>query len=148
MTTQKHVLGGAACLLLSCPIIAATPVLAQQIATASAQARSAQGDVGFTERLLMPNAPVMLMRLEDVANVNQQLFNMPVVDAEGYRVGHFRRVETKVPGDLVAVITLNGSLRTIAVLTDHVRYHPNTQLIVADLTTRDFDLTPSGFPYG
>jgi hypothetical protein len=148
MITQKPVLGGAACLLLSCTMIAATPVLAQQIATVSAQARSAQGDIDFSERLLMPNAPVMLMRLEDVANVNGELFNMPVIDAYGYRVGHFRRVETKVPGDVVAVITLNGSRRTIAVLTDHVRYHPDTRLIIADLTTRDFDLTPSGFPYG
>ena len=88
------------------------------------------------------------MRLEDVADVNADLFNMPVIDAAGYPVGHFRRVETKVPGDVVAVITLNGSRRTIAVLTDHVRYESARRLIIADLTTFELDRTPSEFPSG
>jgi hypothetical protein len=124
-------------------MIATTPVSAQD-AAASAQA---QDDLAFSEKLLMPGAPVMFVRLEDVADVNEELFNMPVIDAEGYRVGRFRRVETKLPGDEVAVITLNGSRRTISVLTEHIRYHPGSQLIVADLTTGEFDLTPSGFPF-
>ena len=143
--TRKPVLCSAACLLLCCTTIAATPVLAQQIATPSAQAQS---DLDFADRLLMPNVPITLMRLEDVADVNDDLFNMPVIDAAGYPVGHFRRVETKEPGDVVAVITLNGSRRTIAVLTDHVRYEPGAQLIIADLTTFELDRTPSEFPSG
>ena len=142
MTTLKPVLCSAA-LLLCCAMIATTPVSAQD-AAASAQA---QDDLAFSEKLLMPGAPVMFVRLEDVADVNEELFNMPVIDAEGYRVGRFRRVETKLPGDEVAVITLNGSRRTISVLTEHIRYHPGSQLIVADLTTGELDLTPSGFPF-
>jgi hypothetical protein len=96
----------------------------------------------------MPNVPPTLMRVEDVADVNDELFNMPVIDAAGYRVGHFRRVETKVPDHVVAVITLNGSRRTISVLTDHVRFEPGTRLIIADLTTVELDRTPSEFPIG
>ena len=148
MTTRKPVLCGAACLLLCCTTIAATSVLAQQVATPSAQAQDAQNDLNFAERLLMPNVPVMLMRLEDVAEVNDELFNMPVIDAAGYPVAHFRRVETKVPGDIVAVITLNDSRRAIAVLTDHVRYEPARRRIIADLTTFELDRTPSEFPSG
>lgn len=148
MTTQKPVRGGAASLLLGCMVIAAMPALAQPIAGPSAQAQDEEGDLMFHDRLLIVNVPVTLMRLEDVADVNDELFNMPVIDAAGYRVGHFRRVETKVPGDVVAVITLNGSRRTIAVLTEHVRYEPGTRLIIADLTTGELDRTPSEFPSG
>jgi hypothetical protein len=158
MTTRKPVLCSAACLLLCCTTIAATPILAQQVATTPAQAQYDPDDLEFAERLLMPNVPVTLMRLEDVADVNNDLFNMPVIDSAGYRVGHFRRVETKVPGDVVAVITLtaspptlwppNLSRRTIAVLTDHVRYEPGTRFIIADLTTDELHLIPSEFPAG
>jgi hypothetical protein len=158
MTTRKPFLGRASCLLLCCTTIAATPVLAQPVATTPAQAQYDQADLDFADRLSIPNVPVTLMRLEDVADVNDDLFNMPVIDAAGYRVGHFRRVETKEPGDVVAVITLNASPptlappnispRTIAVLTDHVRYEPGTRLIIADLTTDELRLIPSEFPSG
>lgn len=148
MTTRKPVLCNAASLLLCSTIIAAAPVLAQPVATTSPQAQSIEGDLDFADRLLMPNIPATLIRLEDVADVNDELFNVPVMDAAGYRVGHFRRVETKEPGDVVAVITLNDSRRTIAVVVDHVRFHPESRLIIADLTTREFDVTPSEFPVG
>ena len=158
LTTRKPILCSAACLLLCCTTIAATPVLAQQVATTSAQALSDPDDLDFADRLLMPNVPVTLMRLEDVADANDDLFNTPVIDAAGYRVGHFRRMETKEPGDVVAVITLTASppslappnltRRTIAILTDHVRYEPGTRLIIADLTTDELHLTPSEFPSG
>ena len=100
MKTRKPVLYSAACLLLCCTTIAATPVLALEVATTSAQAQFEQDDVDFADRLLMPNVPPTLMRLEDIADVNDDLFNMPVIDAAGYPVGHFRRVETKVPATL------------------------------------------------
>jgi hypothetical protein len=158
MTTRKPVLCSAACLLLCCTTIAVAPVLAQQVATTSAQARYDQDDLNFVDRLIMPNVPPTLMRLEDVADVNDDLFNVPVVDAAGYTVGHFRRVETKMPGDVVAVITLDPAFRsvaslyswrrTIAVLTDHVRFEPGSRLIIADLTVADFIGTPSEFPSG
>ena len=158
MTMRKLVHGDTACLVLGCALIAATPVLAQQIATTSAQAQYEEGDLTFHDRLLMPNVPVTLMRLEDVADANDELFNMPVIDAAGYTVGHFRRVETKMPGDVVAVITLapafrsiaslNSWRRTIAVLTDHVRFEPGTRLIIADLTAGELIETPSEFPSG
>ena len=148
MTMRKPVLCSAAGLLLCCATIAATPALAQPVASPSAQAQYDPDDLDFADRLLMPNVPPTLMRLEDVADVNDELFNMPVIDAAGYRVGHFRRVEIKRPDDVVAVITLNGSRRTISVLTDHVRFEPGTRLIIADLTTFELDRTPSEFPTG
>lgn len=148
MTTRKPVLCSTASLLLCCTMFAAAPVLAQQAATMSPQAQDIEGDLDFADRLLMPSVPATLVRLEDVADVNDELFNMPIVDAAGYRVGHFRRVETKVPGDVVAVITLNDSRRTIAVLLDHVRFHPESRRIIADLTTHEFDVTPAEFPAG
>ena len=49
--------------------------------------------------------------------------------------------------DPVAVITLN-SRRTISVLTEHVRFDPAGRTVIADLTGREMDLIPSGFPYG
>jgi len=102
----------------------------------------------FAQRLIIRNVPVPLVRLEDVADVNYELFNAPVLDSAGLPVGHFRRIETKVPGDLVAVVTLNGSRRTISMLTDHVRFDPDRRTIIADLTAREIDRIPSGFPYG
>ena len=100
----------------------------------------------FRDRLLIRDVPP-LMRVEDVADANYELFNLPVLDSAGLTVGHFRRIETKDPGDLVAVITLN-SRRTISVLTEHVRFDPGRRTIIADLTGREMDLIPSGFPYG
>jgi hypothetical protein len=101
----------------------------------------------FRDRLLIRSVPP-LMRVENVTDPNYELFNMPVVDNAGLTVGHFRRIETKDPGDLVAVITLDGSRRTISVLTEHVRFDPSRRTIIADLTAREMDLIPSGFPYG
>jgi hypothetical protein len=101
----------------------------------------------FRDRLLIRDVPP-LMRVEDVTDPNYELFNLPVIDSAGLTVGHFRRIETKDPGDLVAVITLNGSRRTISVLTEHVRFDPGGRTIIADMTGREMDLIPSGFPYG
>ena len=101
----------------------------------------------FTDRLIIDVPPSALMRLEEAADVNREFFNVPVLDAAGLSVGHFRRIETKEPGDLVAVITLD-SRRTISVLTEHVRLDPDRRSIIADLTAREIDLIPSGFPYG
>lgn len=101
----------------------------------------------FARRLIIDVPPAALVRLEDMADVNRDFFNVPVLDAAGLTVGHFRRIETKEPGDLVAVITLD-SRRTISVLTDHVRLDPDRRTIITDLTAREIDRIPSGFPYG
>ena len=152
MTMQKPVLGSTARLLVLGAMIAAAPVLVgcagPDLDYSTAANVQCESSDEFAQRLLMQASPSSLMCLDDVARVNNELFNTPVIDSAGYRVGHFRRVETKAPGDLVAVITLNGSRRTIAMLTDHVRYHPGSQVIVADLTTQEIDRIPSGFPYG
>ena len=102
----------------------------------------------FASRLIMRNVPNPVVRLEDVPASNTDLFSAPVVDAAGVPVGHFRRVETKDPGDLVAVVTLDGSRRTISMPTEHVRLDPDRGMIIADMIARDIDLIPSGFPYG
>ena len=101
----------------------------------------------FADRLLIRDVPP-LMRVEDVADPNYELFNCRCWIPPGLTVGHFRRIETKDPGDLVAVITLNGSRRTISMVTEHVRFDPGGRTIIADMTGREMDLIPSGFPYG
>ena len=52
------------------------------------------------------------------------------------------------PATLVAVVTLNGSRRTIALLLDHLHYKPGSRVIIADLSTREMELIRSGFAYG
>ena len=101
----------------------------------------------FAQRLLIRDLPP-LVRLEDIADVNYAFFNVPVLDTAGVVVGHFRRIEMKDPGDLVAVVTLNNSRRTISVLTEHVRIDPDRRVVISDLTAREIDLIPAGFPYG
>jgi hypothetical protein len=102
----------------------------------------------FAERLLIANVPP-LVRVEDVVDVNNEFFNVPVVDAAGLPVGHFRRMEVKDTwgGRLAVVITLNGSRRTIALPTEHVRLDPESRIVIADMTAREIDTVPSGFPY-
>jgi len=102
----------------------------------------------FTQRLAMDVPPSALVRLESVPDVNYAFFNIPVVDMAGVAVGHFRRIETKDPGVLVAVVTLNGQRRTISMATEHVRLDPDRRIVIADLTGREIALIPSGFPYG
>lgn len=152
MTTRKPVLGGIS-RLLCLSLTMAAPVLTGCAATdmnyAAAVADAPCDTNGeFAERLMMPNVPASLMCLHNIPTANSDLFNTPVIDAYGYRVGRFRRVEVKAPGDVVAVITLNGTLRTIAVLSDHVRYEPGMDLVIADLTTSELERTPSEFPIG
>ena len=104
----------------------------------------------FTERLAIAVPPAALVRLEGVPNVNDAFFNVPVLDMAGVPVGHFRRIETKDPGVLVAVVTLNVNTqrRTIAMDIEHVRLDPDRRIVIADLSGREMALIPSGFPYG
>ena len=104
----------------------------------------------FTDRLAMNVPPSALVRLESVPDVNYAFFNIPVLDMAGVPVGHFRRIETKDPGVLVAVVTLdmNAQRRTISMGTEHVRLDPDRRIVIADLTGREIALIPSGFPYG
>jgi len=102
----------------------------------------------FVARLVFPNPPVTLWRLDRYIDPSRELFNAPVVDAAGLPVGHFRRTEIKDPGVPVAVVTLNGALRTISIPLEHVRFDPNARLIIADMTANEINSIPSGFPYG
>lgn len=102
----------------------------------------------FAARLFIRDVPVPLVRLEDMVDPNNELFNAPVLDSAGLTVGHFRRIEFQQDGDVVAVVTLRGSRRTISLLTEHVRADPDRRTLIADLTARQIDRIPSGFPYG
>lgn len=151
MACRKPVLGSARRLLALGAVITAAPFLAscasapyEPVATTI----ECVDDGQFAQRLFIRNVPPLTC-LEDVDAVNSELFNTRVVDAAGYYVGHFRRVETKAPGDLVAVINLDPSWRTISIFTDHLRYEPTTRTIIVDLTNQEIDIIPSGsFPYG
>jgi hypothetical protein len=146
MASQKPVPGNARRLLLLAAVMAAAPFLASCASAPYEPVATIEcaDDGEFAQRLFIRNVPPLTC-LEDLAAVNNDLFNMRVVDAAGYHVGHFRRVETKAPGDVVAVITLNPSRRTIAMLTDHLRYEPTTRVLIADLTNQEIDLIPSDF---
>jgi len=153
MATGKPVLGSPARLMLLAATIAATPLLARCASgpyepPAAATVQCERDDGAFAQRLVMPNIPPGLMCLEEVDSVNNALFDRVIFDAAGYKVGHFRRIETKVPGDVVAVVRLSPSLRTISMFTDHLRFDPARGVIIADLTNREIDLIPTGFPYG
>jgi hypothetical protein len=102
----------------------------------------------FAQRLIMREIPIRLVRIEDVPNANYDLFNAVVVDASGIPVGHFRRIEAQSDGDVVAVVTLNNSRRTISMPTEHVRLDAAKGIVIADMTARQIDTIPSGFPYG
>jgi hypothetical protein len=84
-----------------------------------------------------------LWDLDRVADPNTELYNVPVEDVDGFLTGHFRRVEIRANGDRMAVITLN-SRRTIAIPLAVVRFDPERTVIVADRTSHDLDLVPSG----
>jgi len=155
MATEKPVLGSPARLMLVAAIIAATPLLArcaagpyEPPAVATVATVQCEPDNGaFAQRLVMPSVSPGLMCLEKVDSVNNALFNTVIFDAAGYKVGHFRRIEAKVPGDVVAVVRLSPSLRTISMLTDHLRFDPARGVIIADLTNREIELIPPGFPH-
>jgi len=102
----------------------------------------------FAQRLIMREIPSRLVRVEDIPNANYDLFNAVVVDASGIPVGHFRRIEAQSDGDVVAVVTLNNSRRTISMATEHVRLDAAKGIVIADMTARQIDTIPSGFPYG
>jgi len=98
----------------------------------------------FVQRLVFANPPVLLWKLDMVADPNRELFNAVVVDARGLPVGHFRRVENKDPGYDAAVVTLNDPQRTISLPIEHIRFDPNTGVIIADLTSNEIHSFPSG----
>jgi len=155
MTMRKPVLGRAAHLTLLSAVTVAASALAGCAAPAldyTAMTTTmnvvCEPNGEFAQRLDMANVPNSLMCLESVANVNSELFNTPVVDSSGYQVAHFRRVETKTPGNVVAVLTLDNYNRAISMFTDHLRYDPGTRVIIADISAVEMDVIPSEFPYG
>jgi hypothetical protein len=84
-----------------------------------------------------------LWEIDRVNDPNNELYNLPVEDIDGFLTGHFRRVELRDNGDKMVVITLN-SLRTIAIPADEVRFDPDRAVIVADWTSNELDRVPSG----
>jgi hypothetical protein len=101
----------------------------------------------FARRLAFANQAVTLWRVDRI-DANHDLFNAPVLDSAGLPVGHFRRVEIKEPGYPAAVITLNTVNRTISLPIEHVRFDPNTGVVIADLPASLIFGVPSGFPVG
>jgi hypothetical protein len=89
-----------------------------------------------------------LVPLDRFANLSDELFNTPVVDSYGFSVGHFRRVEMRDDGAIVAVITLNA-MRTVSVPVQEVLFDPANQVIVSPrITVNGFDAIPSGVLLG
>jgi hypothetical protein len=87
--------------------------------------------------------PDNLWTLDHFADPNSELYNSPVVDVDGFTVGHFRRIEPRDSGARVAVITLT-SQRTISLPIEEIFYDPAMSVVVARLTTYEIDRTPSG----
>jgi hypothetical protein len=84
-----------------------------------------------------------LWTLDRFNDPDYELYNVPVVDVDGFTVGHFRRVETRDNGERMAILTLN-SQRTVALPAEEVFYDPDMALVVANLTSYEIDRTPSG----
>lgn len=98
--------------------------------------------------LAADDPPGQLVPLDRFANPSDELFNTPVVDADGFSVGHFRRVETRDDGAVMAVITLNA-MRTISVPVQEIFFDPANQVIVSPrITVNGFDAIPSGVLLG
>jgi len=89
------------------------------------------------------SVPSGLWSLDRFSNPSVELYNMPVVDADGITVGHFRRAETRDNGERMAVVTLN-SMRTIALRWDDVFYDPDMAVVISELTSSQIDRIPSG----
>jgi hypothetical protein len=87
--------------------------------------------------------PDDLWTLDRFSDPNDQLYNAPVIDIDGFNVGHFRRIETRESGERMVVITLN-SLRTISLPIEDIFYDPAISVVVAQLTNYEIDRTPSG----
>jgi len=84
-----------------------------------------------------------LRTLDRFADPDYELYNMPVVDVDGFTVGHFRRVETRDTGERMAIVTLTN-MRTVALPAEELFYDPAMALVVANLTSYEIDRTPSG----
>ena len=90
-----------------------------------------------------PDGPDDLWTLDRFSDPNDELYNAPVVDVDGFSVGHFRRIETRESGERMVVITLK-SLRTISLPIEVIFYDPAMAAVVAQLTNYEIDRTPSG----
>ena len=84
-----------------------------------------------------------LWSLDRLTDPNNELYNLPVEDIDGFMAGHFRRVEIRADGERMAVITLN-SLHTVSIPADELRFDPDRGVVVAAWTSYDLDRVPSG----
>jgi hypothetical protein len=105
---------------------------------ADADSSTESGDVAADD-----SGPDDLWTLDRFSDPNTELYNVPVVDIDGFSVGHFRRIEMRQSGERMVVITLNG-LRTISLPIEDIFYDPAMSVVVAQLTNYEIDRTPSG----
>ena len=87
----------------------------------------------FDNDAIDPEDAGRLERLDVFANNGAEIRNAPVEDRSGRVVGHFRRLMTSNYGLPDAVIMLNDR-RMVRVPADNLRYDPERDTVLADLT--------------
>lgn len=85
-----------------------------------------------------------LVRLESIDNPDRELAGIPVEDRGGYRVGHFRFLTYQDEGQEKAVIMLRNN-KNIALDDDHLRFDPEHDTVVANLTFDELNNMPARF---
>jgi len=94
-----------------------------------------------------PAVVVHVDRLIDLAALrdpDEMITNAPVIDRAGFRVGHFRHMTTQDGGRPEAVITLDNN-KSIALDDRLLRFDPDNEVVVADLTMDQMNRMPARF---
>jgi hypothetical protein len=89
-----------------------------------------------------PDRP--LVDIGDVVDPDSELSGVPVEDRGGYRIGRFSHVTRQDGGPEKAVITLRNN-KSVAVYDDHLRFDPDREMVVADLTFDELNNMPARF---
>jgi hypothetical protein len=101
-------------------------------------------DAGAVAVTVAPEVGRPLVDLGDVVNPDSELGGVPVEDRGGYRAGRFSYLTHQDGGREKAVITLRNN-KKVAVDDDHLRFDPDRETIVADLSFDELDDMPARF---
>ena len=94
--------------------------------------------------LAFPADRPALVALDDIVDPDRELGGTPVEDRTGYRVGHFRHLTFQDAGRQRAVIALRNK-KNIVVDDVHLRFDPEHETVVADLTFDELNSMPARF---
>jgi len=85
-----------------------------------------------------------LIALDDIANPDREIGGAPVEDRRGERVGNFRYLTFQDGNREKAVLTLRNN-KSIALDDIHLRFDPDHETVIADLTYDELNSMPARF---